>query len=48
MSTWDGLWEALVVKARSPQQSQLGVPDAVVADRPGYLARSMKINATGE
>jgi len=46
-STWDGLWEALIFKARNPQKFQMDVSDVVVADRPGYLARSMKINATG-
>merc|ERR1719245_2687111 len=46
-STWDGLWEALIFKARNPQKFQMDVSDVVVADRPGYLARSMKINPTG-
>lgn len=46
-STWDGLWEALIFKARNPQKFKMDVSDVVVADRPGYLARSMKINSTG-
>merc|ERR1712242_276358 len=45
-STWDGLWEALIFKARNPHKFKMDVSDVVVADRPGYLARSMKINAT--
>jgi len=46
-STWDGLWEALMFKARNPQKFKMDVSDVVVADRPGYLARSMTINSTG-
>ena len=46
-STWDGLWEALVFKARNPQKFKMDVSDVSVADRPGYLARSMTINPTG-
>jgi len=46
-STWDGLWEALVFKARNPQKFNMDVSDVTVADRPGYLARSMTINPTG-
>merc|ERR1712241_985066 len=46
-STWDGLWEALIFKARNPQKFQMDVSNVVVADRPGYLARSMTINSTG-
>jgi len=47
-STWDGLWEALIFKARNPQKFKMDVSDVVVADRPGYLARSMTINPTGK
>jgi len=47
-STWDGLWEALIFKARNPQKFKMDVSDVVVADRPGYLARSMTINAAGK
>ena len=46
-STWDGLWEALIFKARNPQKFNMDVSDVVVADRPGFLARSMTINPTG-
>merc|ERR1712242_417612 len=46
-STWDGLWEALIFKARNPQKFKMDVSNVVVADRPGYLARSMTINPTG-
>merc|ERR1719232_1832189 len=47
-STWDGLWAALILKARNPQKFNMDVSDVVVADRPGYLARSMTINPTGK
>ena len=47
-TTWDGLWAALVEKARNPAKFKMDVSDVVVADRPGYLARSMAINPTGE
>jgi len=47
-STWDGLWEALIFKARNPEKFKMDVSDVVVADRPGYLARSMTINPTGK
>merc|ERR1712038_1409174 len=47
-SSWDGLWEALIFKARNPQKFKMDVSDVVVADRPGYLARSMTINPTGK
>uniref|UniRef100_A0A7S1M0G3 Dinoflagellate luciferase N-terminal domain-containing protein n=1 Tax=Alexandrium catenella TaxID=2925 RepID=A0A7S1M0G3_ALECA len=47
-STWDGLWEALIFKARNPQKFKMNVSDVVVADRPGYLARSMTIVPTGK
>merc|ERR1711963_461920 len=47
-STWDGLWEALIFKARSPEKFKMDVSNVVVADRPGYLARSMTINPTGK
>jgi len=42
----DGLWEALVRKARNPSKFNMDVSDVVVADRPGYIARSMTINPT--
>merc|ERR1719461_2278872 len=45
-STWDGLWEALIFKARNPEKFKMDVSNVVVADRPGYLARSMTINST--
>merc|ERR1719491_2372926 len=47
-STWDGLWAALIFKARNPQKFNMDVSDVTVADRPGYLARSMIINSTGK
>merc|ERR1712241_748950 len=47
-ATWDGLWAALVFKARNPEKFKMDVSDVVVADRPGYLARSMTINPTGK
>merc|ERR1712242_309800 len=47
-STWDGLWAALMSKARNPQKFKMDVSDVSVADRPGYLARSMTINPTGK
>jgi len=34
-------------KARNPQKFKMDVSNVVVADRPGYLARSMTINSTG-
>merc|ERR1719429_310897 len=46
-STWDGLWEALIFKARNPEKFKMDVSNVVVADRPGYLARSMTINSSG-
>merc|ERR1712079_106573 len=46
-SSWDGLWEALVFKARNPQKFKMDVSNVTVADRPGFLARSMTINPTG-
>ena len=46
-STWDGLWEALIYKARNPQKFKMDVSNVSVADRPGFLARSMTINSTG-
>jgi len=46
-STWDGLWQALIFKARNPEKFKMDVSDVVVADRPGYLARSMTINSSG-
>merc|ERR1719446_1688171 len=47
-ASWDGLWEALIFKARNPEKFKMDVSDVVVADRPGYLARSMTINPTGK
>merc|ERR1719346_284397 len=47
-TTWDGLWAALILKARSPEKFKMDVSDVSVADRPGYLARSMTINPTGK
>merc|ERR1719210_1953776 len=46
-SSWDGLWEALIFKARNPEKFKMDVSNVVVADRPGYLARSMTINSSG-
>merc|ERR1712012_870683 len=46
-STWDGLWEALIFKARNPQKFKMDVSNVSVADRPGFLARTMTINPTG-
>merc|ERR1719461_631058 len=46
-SSWDGLWEALIFKARNPQKFKMDVSNVTVADRPGFLARSMTINPTG-
>jgi len=40
----DGLWEALVYKARNPAKF-MDVSDVNVADRPGFLARAMTVNA---
>merc|ERR1712117_45886 len=45
-ATWDGLWAALICKARNPEKFNMDVSNVVVADRPGYLARSMTINST--
>merc|ERR1719499_697996 len=47
-ATWDGLWAALICKARNPEKFNMDVSNVVVADRPGYLARSMTINPTGK
>merc|ERR1719336_1963697 len=47
-ATWDGLWAALILKARNPEKFKMDVSNVVVADRPGYLARSMTINPTGK
>merc|ERR550525_883868 len=43
----DGLWEALIFKARNPQKFKMDASNVVVADRPGFLARTMTINPTG-
>merc|ERR1712241_1577003 len=47
-ATWDGLWAALIFKARNPEKFNMDVSDVDVADRSGYLARTMTINATGK
>ena len=47
-SSWDGLWAALVYKAHNSQKFKMDVSDVVVANRTGYLARSMNINPTGK
>merc|ERR1719330_691671 len=47
-ASWDGLWAALICKARNPEKFNMDVSNVVVADRPGYLARSMTINPTGK
>merc|ERR1712038_1634175 len=47
-STWDSLWAALILKARNPQKFKMDVSDVSVADRPGYLARSMTITPPGK
>merc|ERR1711963_137410 len=47
-ASWDGLWAAIICKARNPEKFNMDVSDVVVADRPGYLARSMTINPTGK
>merc|ERR1719330_1601845 len=47
-STWDGLWAALIFKARNPQKFKMDVSEVTVVDRPGYLARSMVIRSTGK
>ena len=41
-------WAALVERARNPAKFKMDVSDVVVADRPGYWARSMAINPTGK
>merc|ERR1712127_462096 len=46
-SSWDGLWEALIFKARCPDKFGMDVSDVTVNDRNGYLARTMTINPTG-
>lgn len=43
--TIDGLWEALVYKARHPDEV-MDVSDVVVQDRKGFLWRSMFVNAS--
>ena len=40
-ATWDGLWAALVEKARNPMKFKMDVSDVTVVDKPGYLARSI-------
>jgi len=42
--TYDGIWEALIDKARSPEK-YMDVSDVKVADREGFLARTMTVNA---
>jgi len=46
-TTLDGLWAAMVYKARNPQKF-MDVSNVTVADRPGFIARSMTINPTGK
>jgi len=43
----DGLWEALIYKARNPAKF-MDVSDVTVVDRPGFLARTMIIKATNK
>ena len=45
--TWDGLWAALICKARNPQKFEMDVSYVAVVDCLGYLVRSMIINWTG-
>merc|ERR550534_1477690 len=45
--TSDGLWAAMVYKARNPQKF-MDVSNVTVADRQGFIARSMTINPTGK
>merc|ERR1719216_302707 len=46
-ATYDGLWKALVYKARNPEKF-MDVTNVVVVDRPGYLKRSKTITATNQ
>merc|ERR1719346_618158 len=46
-TTLDGLWAAMVYKARNPQKF-MDVSNVTVADRPGFIARSMTITPTGK
>jgi len=46
-TTLDGLWAAMVYKARYPQKF-MGVSNVTVVDRPGFVARPMTINPTGK
>jgi len=43
----DGLWAAMVYKARNPQKF-MDVSNVTVVDRPGFIARSMTINPNGK
>merc|ERR1712203_1024413 len=43
----DGLWAAMVYKARNPQKF-MDVSNVTVIDRPGFIARSMTINPNGK
>jgi len=43
-ASYDGIWEALVDKARCPEK-YMDVSNVTVADRAGFLARSMTVNA---
>merc|ERR1719418_282625 len=43
----DGLWAAMVYKARNPQKF-MDVSNVTVADRQGFIARGMTINPTGK
>merc|ERR1719219_81767 len=45
--TLDGLWAAMVYKARNPQKF-MDVSNVTVADRQGFIARAMTINLTGK
>lgn len=45
--TVDGIWEALVYKARNPQEV-MDVSDVVVQDRKGFLWRSMFVKASNK
>ena len=46
-TTLDGLWAAMVYKARNPQKF-MDVSNVTVVDRPGFIARSMTINPNGK
>merc|ERR1719216_190429 len=46
-ATYDGLWRALIYKARNPQKF-MEVTNVVVDDRPGFLVRFMTITASNQ